>query len=502
MSEITNKKQLSLLENIKIFFNKIKRKELVFELLDVASSELEEANFLTQRLLSENSGLFSQPLLKEATDLIAEAYEKARERLNNPTLFIATIGTTSSGKSTLVNALIGRKIAPIESKEMSGGVLILRHSLTKSLEIQNTQNSVWESGLWNEISDSNAYLKCKKVMKSYHRVRKDEKTTEILPPKIIFKAPLLPGVDSSLLDPPIELGIEFIDLPGLKSIQDMTNLSVIKAQVHSAVNLVVLDYNQTDETKRKKLLEELQRTVEVLNGRSDSMLFVLNRVDQRGKDDDLLEDRVELLRDEIKKILSLQKRPKIISFNARLLYNAQCACGPTQNEDPPSSQEEEQLNYLASLFEDCASSMKRLKKANPDFQKKLHEIESEIEDEKLPSEEDLRLILDLTRDWSGGMKLWTHLREQLESSFAELVILTSLREYFETHRGLLKILRVRYKRDLQGLHSSLNDLELSLARLNEAARAKIVYRDFSFLEWTTLLFATMKSSHSSRRLLK
>ena len=38
---------------------------------------------------------------------------------------IATIGTTSSGKSTIVNALIGRRIAPIEAGEMSGGVLTL-----------------------------------------------------------------------------------------------------------------------------------------------------------------------------------------------------------------------------------------------------------------------------------------------------------------------------------------------------------------------------------------
>ncbi|HEY9771507.1 MAG TPA: dynamin family protein [Coleofasciculaceae cyanobacterium] len=57
-----------------------------------------------------------------------QAYEESVTRLENPHFTIATIGTTSSGKSTIVNALIGCKIAPIEAGEMSGGILTIKHS--------------------------------------------------------------------------------------------------------------------------------------------------------------------------------------------------------------------------------------------------------------------------------------------------------------------------------------------------------------------------------------
>lgn len=50
----------------------------------------------------------------------------------------------------------------------------------------------------------------------------------------------------------------------------------------------------------KRLLEELKRVVECLQGRTDSMIFILNRVDQRGADDLPLSVRIDKLREEIK----------------------------------------------------------------------------------------------------------------------------------------------------------------------------------------------------------
>ena len=64
--------------------------------------------------------VFDIPELKQQLTDFQQAHQEATERLRNPTLSIATLGTTSSGKSTIVNALIGRRIAPIEAGEMSG----------------------------------------------------------------------------------------------------------------------------------------------------------------------------------------------------------------------------------------------------------------------------------------------------------------------------------------------------------------------------------------------
>ena len=239
------------------------------------------------------------------------AYQEALQRLENPSFRIATIGTTSSGKSTIVNALIGRRIAPIADGEMSGGVLTIKHSLEHKLIIAETKDAAWETGEWIGLSDEDIYQRIYTVMISYHEARKKR---EFIAPQITVYVPTLPSNEFALLGLPQGIEIEFIDLPGLKSVQDRTNLSIIQQQVNKAFSLVSLDYMQIDDDHRRCLLEELKTVVEYLQGRTDSMIFILNRVDQRGADDLPLDVRINKLREEIQEVLSLPKLPDIIPF--------------------------------------------------------------------------------------------------------------------------------------------------------------------------------------------
>ncbi len=93
------------------------------------NSKLNSTRELLKELGNSISGLvnsckeiFKDPKIKYSLKEFLTVYQEAVQRLENPSFRIATIGTTSSGKSTIVNALIGRKIAPIEAGEMSGGV--------------------------------------------------------------------------------------------------------------------------------------------------------------------------------------------------------------------------------------------------------------------------------------------------------------------------------------------------------------------------------------------
>ncbi len=97
------------------------------EILKKSRELLFEAGNSVSKLISDYQDIIGDSLIIEKFDHFKIAYEEAVQRLENPSLRLATIGTTSSGKSTLVNALIGRKIAPIESEEMSAGVLLLKH---------------------------------------------------------------------------------------------------------------------------------------------------------------------------------------------------------------------------------------------------------------------------------------------------------------------------------------------------------------------------------------
>lgn len=114
--------------------------------LNQARENLQKLGNAVRELVNLYPDVFSDEAIKTRLQDFQQAYEEATQRLANPTFRIATIGTTSSGKSTIVNALMGRRIAPIEAGEMSGGVLTLIHSHERKLVIEATENAVWETG--------------------------------------------------------------------------------------------------------------------------------------------------------------------------------------------------------------------------------------------------------------------------------------------------------------------------------------------------------------------
>ncbi|WP_242831718.1 dynamin family protein [Ruminiclostridium papyrosolvens] len=200
-----------------------------------------------------------------------EEHKRAMERIKNPVLSIATIGTTSSGKSTLTNALAGKMVAPIDSGEKSAGILVLRNSNKRSLYIEKTKNSKWKTGqIKQDISDEETYNINSDTMKTYFDNRKNS-----APPRIYSKGPLLIGSSPEMLNLPEDICVELVDLPGLKNSGDKENLSVIQEMLTRSLCLVAMDYSHTDDENRKKLLGELKDIVNFLGGRQDSIIFCL-----------------------------------------------------------------------------------------------------------------------------------------------------------------------------------------------------------------------------------
>lgn len=144
--------------------------------------------------------VFAIDELKQQLTDFQKAHQEATRRLENPTLSIATLGTTSSGKSTIVNALIGRRIAPIEAGEMSGGVLKLAYAKQSRLVIEATQGASWETGEWTGLCDRDIYDRIQSVMLAYHDLRRRQQ--DCIAPQITVYGPLLPACDRALLNLP------------------------------------------------------------------------------------------------------------------------------------------------------------------------------------------------------------------------------------------------------------------------------------------------------------
>ncbi|MCP9295029.1 MAG: dynamin family protein [Planktothrix agardhii LY1] len=399
---------------------------------------LQELGNSVSNLVNSSPDVFADPGIQSCLQDFLKVYQEAVQRLENPSFRIATLGTTSSGKSTIVNALIGRKIAPIEAGEMSGGVLTIKHSQEQKLIIEKTEDAVWDTGE-STGSDEDLYQRISTVMHSYHNARKKR---EYVAPQIAAHVPLLPASNSSLLGLPNGIAVELIDLPGLKSVQDQTNLATIQKQVNKAFSLVALDYMQVDDDHTKRLLEELKKVVEFLQGRTDSMIFILNRVDQRGTDDLHLSKRINKLKEEIKEVLSLPELPDVLPFNARLLYYAQCAWGSGSLHEPSLINQELRLKLLKAMFQDCAGVIKLKTKDNRELRNRFRDFEDQVEDNKFIDDETMRKILRYSLEWSGGRELWDRFRVRVQESFSELVILPILLEVFTNYDALAESLGI------------------------------------------------------------
>jgi GTPase SAR1 family protein len=394
---------------------------------------LQELGNSVSSLVNSSPDVFADSGIQSCLQDFLTVYQEAVQRLENPSFRIATLGTTSSGKSTIVNALIGRKIAPIEAGEMSGGVLTIKHSQEPRLMIAETEDAAWDAGEWTGLSDEDLYQRISTVMHSYHAARKKR---EYVAPQITAYVPLLPACDASLLGLPNGIGVELIDLPGLKSVQDRANLATIQKQVNKAFSLVALDYMQVDDDNRKRLLEELKNVVERLQGRTDSMIFILNRVDQRGTDDLPLSVRIGRLKEEIKEVLSLKELPDVLPFNARLLYYAQCAWGSGALNEPSTVDQATRSKFIKALFDDCLNPIFQCIGNNLELAQWFLNLKIQIMSGHNVDDETMRKILHYSLEWSGGKELWDCFRRRVQKSFSELVILPALLEVFNNYESL------------------------------------------------------------------
>jgi hypothetical protein len=175
---------------------------------------------------------------------------------------------------------------------------------------------------------------------------------------------------------------------------------------------------------------------------TDSMIFILNRVDQRGADDLPLSVRIDKLREEIKEVLSLPELPDVLPFNARLLYYAQCAWGSGAFNEPSQIAQEVRLKFLKAMFQDCIGVIRLNTKENRDLKNWFRDIEDWVEENRFIDDKTTQKILSYALEWTGGKELWNRFRVRVQESFAELVILPALVEVFDNYSVLSEYLDI------------------------------------------------------------
>ncbi|MDP3009172.1 MAG: dynamin family protein [Methylococcales bacterium] len=218
-------------------------------------------------------------------DKFTAALDRLHSDLQSPTLILATTGTTSSGKSTIVNLLCGADLMPRMAQEMSAGVVYIHHSPDnkRHLNVHKTDGALWECGQWHDLSEAEIRDKLTKVMDEFNKSKGINQPAtphiELTYPLACFNNPDLLALSSL----PKSTQFKLMDLPGLRNHQDNTNAEVIK-NCRDALCLVAYNMEETDENRRLELVQQILQQIKHMGGSPARMLFVLNRIDVFHKD--------------------------------------------------------------------------------------------------------------------------------------------------------------------------------------------------------------------------
>ncbi|BAY52349.1 hypothetical protein NIES2134_100430 [Thermostichus vulcanus NIES-2134] len=216
---------------------------------------------------------------------LEEALQALNARLDSPLLTLATTGTTSSGKSTLVNFLCGAELLPVAVSEMSAGTVTLEDGDVPSLTIAATPGALWECGTWENIDADTIYKKLEQAMQQYLDTK--NRNPSLAPPKANITYPIqFLRQHRHQLGLPFGTRVQLLDLPGFAYVGDERNAQIIREQCRQALCLVTYNSAETDAKKTEQLLEEVVIQVKNLGGSPARMLFVLNRIDMFQQDRD------------------------------------------------------------------------------------------------------------------------------------------------------------------------------------------------------------------------
>jgi hypothetical protein len=201
------------------------------------------------------------------------------KELDQPKVTLATAGTTSSGKSSLVNLLCGAEIMPVSNEEMSAGIVIIDHDpMQKWLRIPNVEGLPKDiSGEWSSISDDEICERLTRAMDAYRELC--NKNLETSAPRFELKYPIRMGSHAKDFGLPDNSSLRIVDLPGMKYANDDINLKLIASEATKALCLVAINSEETDDRKQDELMKEVESRVKDLHGSPARMLFLLNRID-------------------------------------------------------------------------------------------------------------------------------------------------------------------------------------------------------------------------------
>ena len=196
-----------------------------------------------------------------------------------PPVSLAVFGTTSAGKTSLINALVGGEpLIPTDADELSAGVLTLRHLSGRQtlLRVAGDDDVPWNRGHFHCTDPAEASLRIGAILYLYRSLRRRNSTMSA--PHLELQLDLH-GI-SRLVRFQGSPALSLVDLPGLLTVDDLENLPHISRATRECLPMVVVDYGNLH------ALEQLQALLKLLALQNRHMLqggrpvVLLNKMDR------------------------------------------------------------------------------------------------------------------------------------------------------------------------------------------------------------------------------
>ena len=392
------------------------------EILSASLSKVKSIEAFINKIYTGNYKNFSgNKILLQSFMSFFDNAKATIERLENPVLSIAMVGTTTAGKSTIVNGLIGRRVAPMEKKEMSAGILTLTDSTCKSITVHPTTNSRWSTGTITDLPDEEIYSQIEFIYEKYH-----DNAAKVSAPIIDVTGPIEWQQNRSILELPSNLNIEFIDLPGIKTINDSKNLEVIQKILSKAFCIVAMDFNDVDPIRIQRLLEEVKDVVKAANNNTEFLLFILNKVDDVKSDQTTVSEKIIELKQLIKETLALDEQMEILPFVGQLYYLIQMAV----KKDPTTLDIIDfDRDNLRKVFKDCSNFFEQQSDSgniSEDEYDDILSLNQALRKHKEISIDEIKAFYSVCCRISEANSLFKEIKRRINDSFAHIVIRPTL----------------------------------------------------------------------------
>jgi GTPase SAR1 family protein len=412
---------------------------------------------------------------------LAHAVARSIAELDRPQFPVAFVGTTKAGKSTFVNAFIGRRLAPMEAEEMSAGLLRI------------------SEGDWSVAVERGAPISCvaneraiydalKASMSAVVASRRTRAENEVVAqPIYAVTGPLFPSLPQHEFQKESAkgaIGLTVFDLPGLRTTKDPENQAVIREQIKRAFSIVLIDRNSLFNIETQvKLLEELRELVADLGGDISMMVFLLNKVDGHKHEDGPIHEQVRRAQVQIRECLHLQEKDQVqvVPFSGLTYYHAsRMVVAATEGRWT------EVQAMREGFLKDCANHVEYfLKQAGYDY-KEFRQAKRQMEDDLSAEpvlqtdQQQLILLISSALKASGHEELWKVLNGRMRDHGRKVLLLPPLystiklaRDYSRQLRGYAQTQVVETEAELLSATERLNEIQTRAAAMLAGKRAEI-----------------------------